>query len=90
MLQKTRKIQECDMGKYGTLDSREKTIAILGDRWPQTAIWEGDKISKKFPCTYGKNVVRAQTLEVSLLGVGTVLRLKKGCVVNGQMTKASN
>ena len=66
MLQKTRKIQECDMGKYGTLDSREKTIAILGDRWPQTAIWEGDKISKKFPCTYGKNVVRAQTLEVSL------------------------
>ena len=32
----------------------------------------------------------AQMLEVSLLGVGTVLRLEKGCVVNGQMTKASN
>ena len=33
----------------------------------------------------------AQMLEVSLLGVGKVLRLeKKGCVVNGQMTKASN
>ena len=33
-----RKINECDMEKYGTLDSSEKTIAILGDRWwPQTA-----------------------------------------------------
>ena len=29
-------------------------------------------------------------LEVSLLGVGSVLRLPKGCVVNGQMTKARN
>ena len=32
----------------------------------------------------------AQTLEVSLLGVGTVPRLERGCVVNAQMTKASN
>ena len=33
----------------------------------------------------------AQTLEVSLLGVGTVLGApsRLGCVVNGQMTKAS-
>ena len=46
-----RKIDECDVDKFGTLDSSEKTIAILGDRWwPQTAKQEGDKISKKFLC----------------------------------------
>ena len=32
----------------------------------------------------------AQMLEVSLLGVGTVLRPEKGCVVKGPTTKASN
>ena len=31
----------------------------------------------------------AQMLEVSLLGVGTVLRLEKGFAVNGHTTKAS-
>ena len=37
-----RKVDECDMEKFGTLDSSEKTIAILGDRWwPQTAKQEG-------------------------------------------------
>ena len=35
------------------------------------------KISKRFYVTYGKNVVSAQMLEVSLLGVGTVLRLER-------------
>ena len=45
-----RKIDECDMEKFGALGSSEKTIAILGDRWwPQTAKHEGDKISKEFP-----------------------------------------
>ena len=39
---------------------------------------------------YGRIVIRAQMLEVSLLGVGTVLPSRKGCVVNSQMTKASN
>ena len=28
-----RKMDECDMEKFGTLDSSEKTIAILGDTW---------------------------------------------------------
>ena len=33
-----RKIDERDMEKFGTLDSSDKTIATLGDRWwPQTA-----------------------------------------------------
>ena len=37
---------ECDTEEFGTLDSSEKTIAILGDRWcPQAARQEGDKIS---------------------------------------------
>ena len=45
-----------------------------------------------FYVAHGKNVMSAQMLEVSLLGIGTVLRLEKGCVVNGRMTtrKASN
>ncbi|CAM9645227.1 unnamed protein product, partial [Laminaria digitata] len=31
-------VDGCNMKKFGTLDSSEKTIAILGDRWwPQTA-----------------------------------------------------
>ena len=46
-----RKIDECDMEKFCTLDSSEKTIAILGDTWwPQTAKQEGDAISKAFLC----------------------------------------
>ena len=44
-----RKTDECGMDNFGTIDSREKTIAILGDRWwPQMAKREGDKISKTF------------------------------------------
>ena len=73
-----RKIDDCDMEKFGTLESSEKTIAILGDRWwPQAVKQEGDKISKKIHVTYGKNVMSAQMLEVSLLGVGTMLRLER-------------
>ena len=49
MLEDMRKIDECDLEKCGTLESHEKMIAILGDRWwPQTAKQEGIKISKKF------------------------------------------
>ena len=48
-------ICECDMEKFGTLDSSEKTIAILGDRWwPQTAKQEGGKISKANLCNTWK------------------------------------
>ena len=42
-----RKIDECGMERFGTLECSEITIAILGDRWwPQTAKQEEDKISK--------------------------------------------
>ena len=47
------------MEKFDTLDSSEKTIAVLGDRWwPQTAKQEGDKIREKFlsSIVYGRNV----------------------------------
>ena len=37
---------ECDMEEFGTLDSSEKTVAILGDGWwPQAARQEGDMIT---------------------------------------------
>ena len=37
VLEEMRKIGECGMEEFGTLDPSEKTIAILGDRrWPQT------------------------------------------------------
>ena len=42
-----REIDGCDVEEFDTLDSSEKTIAILGDRWwPQAAEQEGDKIGR--------------------------------------------
>ena len=41
-----RKLDGCDMKEFGRLESSEKTIAILGDRWwPQTAKQDGYRIS---------------------------------------------
>ena len=49
MLEEMRKIDECGVEKFGTLDSSAKTIAILRDRWwPQTAKQVGDKISTTY------------------------------------------
>ena len=51
-------IDKCGMEKFGKLDSSEKTIAILGDRWwPQTAKQEGGKISKQFLRNNGKKTL---------------------------------
>ena len=38
-----RKLDECGMENFGTLDSSEKTIAILGDTWYMVATdgWTG-------------------------------------------------
>ena len=50
-----REIDEWDIEEFDTLDSNEKTIAVLGDRWwPQAAKQEGDKISKTFLCIMWK------------------------------------
>ena len=73
-----RKIDECGTEKYGTLDSSERAIAILVDRWwPQTAKHEGDKISKRFMCNIWKKRNERPNVEVSLLRAGTVLRLER-------------
>ena len=46
-----RKLDVCDMEEFCRLESGEKTIAILGDRWwQQTARQDGDTISKQFLC----------------------------------------
>ena len=82
--------------KFGTLDSSEKTIATLGDRWrPQRVKQEGEITkmitSKKslYPCNIWKNVISAQMLEVSIRSRNGAPS-RKGCVVNGQRIKASN
>ena len=72
-----RKIDECGMEKFGTLQyiaSSEKTIDILKDRrWPQTAKQEADNVSKmSLYHIRKKKLMSAQMFEVSLLGVGTV------------------
>ena len=73
-----KKADECDMEEFGTLENSEKTIAILGGRWwPQTTKQDGDRISKQFYVIHGKSEMSVQTLEVSLLGVGTVLCLER-------------
>ena len=83
-----------DAKRARTLDSSEKTIAILGNRWwPQAAKQEGDKISIKSICTvvYGDDVLSTQLL---IEDVSTRSRKgvpsRKGCVVNHQTTSASN
>ena len=80
------------MEKFCRLESGEKTIAILGDRrWPQAARQDGGRISKQFLCHLWKkrnerpNVVGVSAINRSRNGAPP----RKGCVVNGQMTKAS-
>ena len=86
-----RKSDVCDMEELGRLENNEKTIAMLGDRWwTQTAKQDGDRISKQFLRILWKK--RNERLTVG--GVSRRSRngapSRKGCVVNGQMAKASN
>ena len=76
---------------FDALDSRENTIAILGDRWwPQTAKQDGDEICRRFLCSVWKK--RNEYLVVG----GVSLRSMNGapsrerCVANVQTTKASD
>ena len=78
------------MEEFGRLESSEKTIAILGDRWwPQTAKQERDRISKQFLC----NIWQERNGRPNVGGVSIRSRngapCRRGCVVNGQMTTAS-
>ena len=63
------------MKSFEALDSREKTIAILGDRWWPNR--KGIRYVNGFYVRYGRNVVSTELLKVSLLEVGTVLRLER-------------
>ena len=88
--EETREIDDCDVEEVGPLDSSEKTIAILGDRWwPQAAKQKGDNINNKFLC----NTWKQPNERPNVGGVSTRSRdgapLRKGCVFNGKMTKAS-
>ena len=47
-----REIDERGMEEFGTINSSDETIAVLGDRCcPQAAKQEGDKTSKTFLCS---------------------------------------
>ena len=79
------------MKEFGRLESSEKTVAIVGDRWwPQTAKQDGERISKQFLCSiWRKRNERSNVGGVSIRGRKDAPS-QKGCVVNGQMPKASN
>ena len=90
-LEEMRELDVCDMEEYDRLEISEKTIAILGDRWwPQMAKQDGDRINKLFLC----NIRKKRSERPNVGGVSTRSRdgapSRKGCVVNGEMTKASN
>ena len=83
-----RKLDVCDMEGFCRLESSEKTIAILGDNWwPQTAKQDGDRISKRF--IWRKRNERPKDGDVSIRSRNGAPSRKR-CVVNAQMTKASN
>ena len=88
-----REIDDCDMRKFGALYICKKAIAILGDDGGhRRRNREGIRQAKYFYLVcyiWEKNLMSAQMLEVSLLGVGTALIFERDAV-NGQTTKASN
>ena len=86
-----RKLDVCDMEEFGRLESNEKMIAILGDRWwPQTEIQDGDRISKQFLRSIWKKRNERPNVGGGSIRSRNGAPPRKGCVVNGQMTKTSN
>ena len=86
-----RKTGEYSIENFDTLDSSEKTIAIVGDRWwPQAAKQEGDKISKTFLCNLWKKSSGHPNVGGFSIGSRNGAPSRTGCAVNGQMTMASN
>ena len=71
-----RKLDVCDMEEFGRLESSEKTIAILGDRWwPQTAKQDGDRISKQWLC----NILKKRN-ECPNVGGVSIIRSRNGAL----------
>ena len=86
-----REVNEGGIKSFDALDSREKMIAILGDRWwPQTARQDGDKICKMFLCNIWKKRNERLNVEGASIKSRNGAPSHKGRVVNGHMTKASN
>ena len=76
---------------FRRLESSEKTIAILGDRWlRQTVKHDGDGISKHFLCHTWKKCNERPNVGVVSIRSRNGAPSRKGCVVNGQMTKVNN
>ena len=72
-------------------ESSENTTAILGDRWwPQTAKQEGNRMSKQFLRDVWRKRNEPPNVGAVSLGSRDGAPFRNGCVVNGQMTKASN
>ena len=91
VLEEMRKLDVCDTEEFGRLESSEKTIAILGDRWwPQAAKQDGERKSKHFLSSIWKK----RNERPNIGGVSCRSRngapSRKGCVVNGRMTETSN
>lgn len=74
-----RNVNEGGMGSSGVLDNREKTIAIQ----------YGGKICVSFCVVYGRNLMSTEMMEVSIRRKNGAPSCK-GCVINGEMKKASN
>ena len=87
-----RKLDPCDMKEFDRQESSEKTISILGDKWwPQKAKQDGDSISKQFLCNLWKKRNERRNVGGVSIRSRNGAPSRKGCVVNGQMTKkASN
>ena len=85
-----RDLDKSALNSFDALDSRGKTIAILGDRWwYETAKQDRDKICRRFLCSVWKK--RNEYLAAE--GVSPRSRngapSRKRCVVNGQTTEAN-
>ena len=84
-------VNEGGMNLFEALDNREKTIAIIGYRcWPQTAKQDGDKICKRFLCNIWKKRNECLNIEDVSIRSRNGAPSRKGRVVNGHTTKASN
>ena len=64
--------------QFGRLESSEKTVAILGDKWwPQTAKHDDDRISKHFLCSMWKRRSERRNVgDVSIGSRNSALRLE--------------
>ena len=79
-----RTLDVCDTEELGRLESSEKTIAILGDRWwPQTAKQDGDRMSEQFLCIIWKKRKERPYFGGVFMRSRNGAPSRKGYVVNG-------